>query len=181
MPFHHLLRCVFVHARARTTTFSETVGMEENVNKTNSIDEFVSDFDRFYNKILEKVKELDDEQVVTLYAIYLKNGRAEAMNGNGNGYGYQKKPKSDPNASATDRQRELIRKLVEKGRVKFEGSINLETLTKKRASEILDKVFGTSPSKWRKSSTSFCSNLASVVSSGNHPKSGLEPLKYGQN
>ena len=112
--------------------------MEGNENKTNNIDEFVSDFDRFYDKMLEKVKELDDEHIVTLYAIYLKNGRAEAMSGNGNGY-FNKKPKSDPNALATDKQKKAIETFVRQGRT---ASVNLSALKKKEASDIIGKVLG---------------------------------------
>ena len=111
--------------------------MEGNENKTNGIDEFVSDFDRFYDKMLEKVKELDDEHIVTLYAIYLKNGRAKAMNSNGNGY--QRKPKSDPNAPATEKQKGLIGSLIKKGKIQ---QTSLDGLTKRDASRLLDEAFG---------------------------------------
>jgi hypothetical protein len=111
--------------------------MEGNENKTNGIDAFVRDFDRFYDAIVEKVKELDDEHIVTLYAIYLKNGRAEAMNGNGNGYGYKKKP--DLNAPATDKQKSLIGSLIKKGKIE---EVSLDGLTKRDASKLLDEAFG---------------------------------------
>jgi len=108
----------------------------ENLNGKNGIDDFVGDFEAFHKAIRQKVGEIDHEHVVTLYAIYLKNGRAEAMNSNGN---YQKKPKSDPNAPATDKQKGLIGSLIGKGKIQ---QTSLEGLTKRDASRLLDEAFG---------------------------------------
>jgi len=59
-------------------------------------------------------------------------------------------------------------------------TVDIASLMEKEASDIISAVYEKSPGKWRKPSTPFCSNPASVVSSGNHPKSGLELFKYGQ-
>jgi len=37
----------------------------ETENRTNSIDEFVDDFDRFYDKMMETLKELGDQHIIT--------------------------------------------------------------------------------------------------------------------
>ena len=80
-----------------------------------------------------------DEYIVTLYAIYLKNGRAEKMNRNGNGYngGYRKKP--DPNAPATEKQKNAIAAFARKGKI---AEVDTSSLTKREASKILDEAFG---------------------------------------
>jgi len=128
--------------------FSESVNMETE-NKTNGIDEFVGEFEAFHKVIRQKAGEIENEHIVTLYAIFKKNGRAEAMNGNGNGYGYKKK--SDPNAPATDKQKGLISSLMKKGKVQ---QTSLDGLTKRDASRLLDEAFG----KGRGSPSSFSSS-----------------------
>jgi len=48
----------------------------ENLNGKNGIDGFTSEFEQFFDAMSEKVREVNVEQIVTLYAIYLKNGLA---------------------------------------------------------------------------------------------------------
>jgi len=110
----------------------------ENLNGKNGIDGFTSEFEQFFDAMSEKVREVNVEQIVTLYAIYLKNGRAEKMNENGNGY-FGRKPKSDPNAPATEKQKGLIGSLIKKGKIQ---QTSLDGLTKRDASRLLDEAFG---------------------------------------
>ena len=56
-----------------TTTEGENKEMEE----------FLGEFGLFYKSILQNVGSIENEHIVTLYAIYKKNGRAEKLNGNG--------------------------------------------------------------------------------------------------
>ena len=88
------------------------------------------------------VGSIKEENVLYLYKLFLAGHRASGAGGN-SGYRKWGASKIDTGSQpATDRQKELIRKLVERGRVKFEGGTSLETVTRKDASEILDKVFG---------------------------------------
>ena len=83
-----------------------------------------------------------EENVLCLYKLFLAGRRATGAGGN-SGYRRWGAGKIDNGGQpATDRQKELIRKLVGRGRVTFEGGTSLETVTRKEASEILDRVFG---------------------------------------
>lgn len=103
-------------------------------NKMKEMDEFADELKVFIETVMVKIGAIkfDPEQIVTLFAIYKKNGRAERMNG-----GYR--PKSNPNAPATEKQLGLIRSLMTKGKLKQSG---LDGLTKGGASKLLDKAFG---------------------------------------
>jgi len=108
----------------------------ENIeNGKNGINEFVGEFEAFHRTIRKSVGDIDEEHVVTLYAIYKKNGRAEKFGENG--YGYKKKP--DPNAPATEKQKGLIGSLIKKGKIQ---QTSLDGLTKRDASRLLDEAFG---------------------------------------
>ena len=151
----------------------------ENENRMNGkekeIEEFVSEYAAFETSLKAKVGQIPEEQLVTLYAIFRKDARTDRMNGNGNRY------KSQIDQPATEKQIATIDGLVKRGRVKFDPSLpSVSKLTRKEASDILSAVYGGLPNKWRKPSTSFCSNPTSVVSSENHPKSGLGSVKRDQ-
>jgi len=151
-------------------------GNENRLNgKQNEIEEFVSEYAAFETSLKAKVGSIPEEQLVTLYAIFRKDARTDKMNGNSNRY----KPQLDQ--PATEKQIATIEGLVKRGRMKFDPSLPpISKLTRKQASDILSAVYGGLPNKWRKPSTSFRSSFTSIVSSENHPKSGLEPLKYGR-
>ena len=113
---------------------------EEN---TKGMKEFAQEFAEFISELKDAMPEaeMENEHIVTLYAIYLKNGRAEKMNGNGNGNGYNGgyKKKSDPNAPATDKQKNAITAFARKGKI---AEVDTSSLTKREASKILDEAFG---------------------------------------
>ena len=83
-----------------------------------------------------------EENVLCLYKLFLAGRRANGAGGNDRYRKWNAGKVDNSNQPATDRQKELIRKLVARGRVKFEGGTSLETLTRKDASEILDRVCG---------------------------------------
>jgi len=83
-----------------------------------------------------------EENVLCLYKLFLAGRRANGVGGNGRYRKWGAGRVDNGNQPATERQKELIRKLVGRGRVRFEGGTSLETVTRKDASEILDKVFG---------------------------------------
>ena len=101
--------------------------------ENNGMNEFVGEFEAFHRAIRQKAGEMGDEQVVTLYAIFKKNGRAERLNGMN---GYQKK---DPNEPATDKQKAAIERFVKQGRI---PEVDLKTLTKREASVMIKGVLG---------------------------------------
>jgi len=101
------------------------------------IETFAVEYAAFASAVKSESGEVPEEQLVTLYAIFKKNGRAEALNGNGYGY---KKQKSDPNAPATEKQVRAITNMLRAGRIA--GGIELDSLTKKEASEIIGKALG---------------------------------------
>jgi hypothetical protein len=114
----------------------------------NGMKNFAREFAEFVSELRDAMPEaeMENENIVTLYAIYLKNGRAEKMNGNGYNGGYKKK--SDPNAPATDRQKNAIAAFARKGKI---AEVDTSNLTKREASKILDEAFG----KGRDSPSSF--------------------------
>ena len=107
--------------------------------ENNEIEKFVGDFGRFYERLNNAVDGLEEENIVTLYAIYRKNDRAERMNNGGFKPSYPGKPKSNPNAPATDKQKGLVGSLIKKGKVE---EVDPDGLTKREASRILDEAFG---------------------------------------
>ncbi|VVB74017.1 Uncharacterised protein [uncultured archaeon] len=149
----------------------------ENENRLNGkekeIEEFVAEYATFEKSLKAKMSQIPYEQLVTLYAIFRKDARTDRVNGNGY--------KSQADQPATEKQIATIEGLIKRGRVKFDPSLPpVSALTRKQASDVLSAVYGKSPGKWRKPSTSFCSYSASGASSGNHPKPSLAPLKYGR-
>jgi len=83
-----------------------------------------------------------EENVLCLYKLFLAGRRANGAGGSDKYRKWNAGKTDNGGQPATERQKELIRKLVGRGRVKFEGGTSLETLTKKEASDILDKIFG---------------------------------------
>jgi len=83
-----------------------------------------------------------EENVLCLYKLFLAGRRAGSAGGNDRYSKWSAGKVDNGSQPATDRQKELIRKLVGRGRVKFEGGTSLETVTKADASRILDSVFG---------------------------------------
>ena len=111
---------------------------ENNMKNEMEMNEFVGDFECFYKAMNARAGKIENEHVVTLYAIYRKNKRAEKMNGNGNGYSnYGNKPKQDQ--PATDKQVRAIESMARKGRI---PTTDTKNLTKREASKILDIAFG---------------------------------------
>jgi len=105
------------------------------------IDRFLADYAVFRGFAAESCGG-KEENILCLYKLFLAGRRTNGAGGNGR-YGKWNAGKVDNGGlPATDRQKELIKKLVGRGRVKFEGGTSLETVTRKEASEILDKVFG---------------------------------------
>jgi hypothetical protein len=97
------------------------------------------------------VGSIKEENILCLYKLFVLERNRRAARGSGGNLGY-KKWSSGSNAKwneqpASERQKGLIKKLVDRGRVKFEGGTSIETMTKKSASEILDTVFGKRPTK----------------------------------
>lgn len=133
----------------------------ENINKTNEVknierrkeaeetlvpseEERINSFLSGYVAFREAaLKQVGKEEVVGLYQVYLN--RRYAWNSNGD----KKYPTFNGKSTgkwasqlASDRQKKWIKKLVERGRVKFEGGTSIDTITKIEASRILDTIFG---------------------------------------
>ena len=88
------------------------------------------------------VGSIKEENVLCLYKLFLAGRHTSGAGGTSKFSKWNAGRVDNGSLLATDRQKELIRKLVGRGRVKFEGGTSLETLTRKDASEILDRVFG---------------------------------------
>jgi hypothetical protein len=118
----------------------ENIKTNEMKSRVEEINQFLSNYTAFREAAL---KQVEKEEIVGLYSVYLS--RRYAWNSNGD----KKYPTFNGKSTgkwasqlATDRQKKWIKKLVERGRVKFEGGTSLETITKMEASRILDTIFG---------------------------------------
>jgi len=126
----------------------------ENMNKINEINNgsgirgFAEEFFKFGFEFTARNGDLklSPEELVTLYAIYKKELRAKSAR-DGNSYvnsGYGKKNTNEP---ATPKQINAIKYLMKKGKIQVDSGTNVDSLTKREASEIIGKAGdGKSPS-----------------------------------
>jgi len=126
------------------------MGIEKNPSDS-EISRFLADyavFRGFAAEALNKreadgtVGSIKEENVLCLYKLFLAGRHANGAGGTSRFSKWNAGKMDNGSQPATERQKELIRKLVGRGRVKFEGGTSLETVTRKEASEILDRVFG---------------------------------------
>jgi len=82
---------------------------------------------------------LSPEELVTLYAIFKKNMRTERMNARAESGNWPAKQRYK-DESATYKQKNMINFLIKKGKIKPDGSFDVEKLTSKEASQIISSA-----------------------------------------
>ncbi|MGC9085776.1 MAG: hypothetical protein ACP5IT_06310 [Thermoproteota archaeon] len=103
--------------------------------------EFLAEFKRFCEELRDTGIEVKDEQAINLFAIYRKDIRANNMNSK----------KIDNKAGegaklATEKQRKLIENLAKEKGLRISQE-EMDSLSKKQASRLIDKLLGGSSPK----------------------------------
>ncbi|MEM0328125.1 MAG: hypothetical protein QXU11_12460 [Thermoproteota archaeon] len=103
------------------------------------VKEFLTEFKRFCEEIANAGVEVKTEQVVSLFAIFRKDFRANNMNSN-------KAIAKQGARLATERQRKLIENLAKERGIRISQE-EMDSLSSRQASKLIDRLLGgSSPS-----------------------------------
>ena len=95
-----------------------------------SVADFVDLFVSFRKSVLTKLSNYPEEDVVTLFAIFLKDARTERINGNN---GIKK-------GTITPKQQKAVYAVMRKGKIPAMTSEEIQALSKEEATELLNKA-----------------------------------------